>query len=155
MDDRNGVAQQAGYIVRYIWLIYLPSAIICRGHEILNRMQTKHQMFAVTVTGPNGTHTQRIRTDSNEFLNTTSHFTPFYHFFRITNDAREGEMEENMGQVNTMIGNVHVFFFQIVRKKFDTRPTKFINLLLFFLNSHKFFVHKLPTAITFHFHEIL
>lgn len=40
MDDRNGVAQQAGYIVR------------------------------------------------------------------ITNDAREGEMEENMGQVNTMIGNL-------------------------------------------------
>lgn len=25
---------------------------------------------------------------------------------RITNDAREGEMEENMGQVNTMIGNL-------------------------------------------------
>lgn len=25
---------------------------------------------------------------------------------RITNDARECEMEENMGQVNTMIGNV-------------------------------------------------
>lgn len=27
-------------------------------------------------------------------------------FFRITNDAREDEMEENMGQVNTMIGNL-------------------------------------------------
>lgn len=26
--------------------------------------------------------------------------------FRITNDAREDEMEENMGQVNTMIGNL-------------------------------------------------
>lgn len=25
---------------------------------------------------------------------------------RITNDARENEMEENMGQVNTMIGNL-------------------------------------------------
>lgn len=25
---------------------------------------------------------------------------------RITNDAREEEMEENMGQVNTMIGNL-------------------------------------------------
>lgn len=25
---------------------------------------------------------------------------------KITNDAREGEMEENMGQVNTMIGNL-------------------------------------------------
>lgn len=25
---------------------------------------------------------------------------------RITNDAREDEMEENMGQVNTMIGNL-------------------------------------------------
>lgn len=24
---------------------------------------------------------------------------------RITNDAREDEMEDNMGQVNTMIGN--------------------------------------------------
>lgn len=27
-------------------------------------------------------------------------------FNRITNDAREDEMEENMGQVNTMIGNL-------------------------------------------------
>lgn len=27
-------------------------------------------------------------------------------YFRITNDAREDEMEENMGQVNTMIGNL-------------------------------------------------
>lgn len=27
-------------------------------------------------------------------------------FTRITNDAREDEMEENMGQVNTMIGNL-------------------------------------------------
>lgn len=27
-------------------------------------------------------------------------------FFRITNDAREEEMEDNMGQVNTMIGNL-------------------------------------------------
>lgn len=27
-------------------------------------------------------------------------------FCRITNDAREDEMEENMGQVNTMIGNL-------------------------------------------------
>lgn len=26
--------------------------------------------------------------------------------YRITNDAREDEMEENMGQVNTMIGNL-------------------------------------------------
>lgn len=26
--------------------------------------------------------------------------------FRITNDAREDEMEENMGQVNTMVGNL-------------------------------------------------
>lgn len=29
-----------------------------------------------------------------------------YLFNRITNDARENEMEENMGQVNTMIGNL-------------------------------------------------
>lgn len=27
-------------------------------------------------------------------------------FLRITNDAREDEMEDNMGQVNTMIGNL-------------------------------------------------
>lgn len=27
-------------------------------------------------------------------------------YFRITNDAREDEMEDNMGQVNTMIGNL-------------------------------------------------
>lgn len=27
-------------------------------------------------------------------------------YSRITNDAREDEMEENMGQVNTMIGNL-------------------------------------------------
>lgn len=27
-------------------------------------------------------------------------------FSRITNDAREDEMEDNMGQVNTMIGNL-------------------------------------------------
>lgn len=26
--------------------------------------------------------------------------------FRITNDAREVEMDENLGQVNTMIGNL-------------------------------------------------
>lgn len=26
--------------------------------------------------------------------------------FRITNDAREDEMEDNMGQVNTMVGNL-------------------------------------------------
>lgn len=26
--------------------------------------------------------------------------------FRITNEAREDEMEDNMGQVNTMIGNL-------------------------------------------------
>lgn len=30
----------------------------------------------------------------------------FFLIFRITNDAREDEMEENMGQVNTMIGNL-------------------------------------------------
>lgn len=29
-----------------------------------------------------------------------------HHLYRITNDAREDEMEENMGQVNTMIGNL-------------------------------------------------
>lgn len=29
-----------------------------------------------------------------------------YVCFRITNDAREEEMEDNMGQVNTMIGNL-------------------------------------------------
>ena len=41
-------------------------------------------------------------------------FVVFWLFFlylylfklRITNDAREDEMEENMGQVNTMIGNL-------------------------------------------------
>lgn len=31
--------------------------------------------------------------------------------YRITNDAREDEMEENMGQVNTMIGKLFVFHF--------------------------------------------
>lgn len=31
---------------------------------------------------------------------------PLYTIYRITNDARENEMEENMGQVNTMIGNL-------------------------------------------------
>lgn len=29
-----------------------------------------------------------------------------YLLLRITNDAREEEMEDNMGQVNTMIGNL-------------------------------------------------
>lgn len=36
-------------------------------------------------------------------------FTSIHDFLlslRITNDAREDEMEENMGQVNTMIGNL-------------------------------------------------
>lgn len=28
------------------------------------------------------------------------------HIYRITNDARENEMEENIGQVTTMIGNL-------------------------------------------------
>lgn len=32
------------------------------------------------------------------------HNTPFV--FRITNDAREGEMEDNLSQVNTMVGNL-------------------------------------------------
>lgn len=51
------------------------------------------------------------------FINFCTKFTllfhvSFYHLFfiklkfRITNDAREDEMEENMGQVNTMIGNL-------------------------------------------------
>lgn len=35
--------------------------------------------------------------------NSNENSSPIY---RITNDARECEMEENMGQVNTMIGNV-------------------------------------------------
>lgn len=30
----------------------------------------------------------------------------FFCNYRITNDAREDEMEENMGQVSTMIGNL-------------------------------------------------
>lgn len=30
----------------------------------------------------------------------------YWGYFRITNDAREDEMEDNMGQVNTMIGNL-------------------------------------------------
>jgi hypothetical protein len=38
------------------------------------------------------------------------HQTNFTHFssvlFRITNDAREDEMESNMGQVSTMVGNL-------------------------------------------------
>lgn len=29
-----------------------------------------------------------------------------YFYFRITNDAREDEMEDNMGQVSTMVGNL-------------------------------------------------
>lgn len=29
-----------------------------------------------------------------------------FQFFRISKDAREGEMEENMTQVSTMIGNL-------------------------------------------------
>lgn len=47
-----------------------------------------------------------ILTHSNEFFR---HHHQFYLLFshRITNDARECEMEENMGQVNTMIGNVY------------------------------------------------
>lgn len=44
----------------------------------------------------------------NAFIPIVMSFSPPLSFFhRITNDAREGEMEENMGQVNTMIGNVH------------------------------------------------
>ena len=33
-------------------------------------------------------------------------YIELYSCFRITNDAREDEMEENMSQVNTMIGNL-------------------------------------------------
>lgn len=29
-----------------------------------------------------------------------------YNMYRISNDARETEMDENLGQVNTMIGNL-------------------------------------------------
>lgn len=29
-----------------------------------------------------------------------------WYFYRITNDARENEMEDNMTQVNTMVGNL-------------------------------------------------
>lgn len=42
-------------------------------------------------------------------LNSISIFLSLNLYFRITNDAREDEMEENMGQVNTMIGNVNIF----------------------------------------------
>lgn len=40
------------------------------------------------------------------FINIPSLNLAWRLFLRITNDAREDEMEENMGQVNTMIGNL-------------------------------------------------
>lgn len=44
---------------------------------------------------------------------------------RITNDARECEMEENMGQVNTMIGNVfRMPMQQIVMRKLKKTKIK-------------------------------
>jgi methyl-accepting chemotaxis protein len=41
---------------------------------------------------------------SLKFLDLDNSFNDSFH--RITNDAREDEMEDNMGQVNTMIGNL-------------------------------------------------
>lgn len=43
--------------------------------------------------------------DSKHLTVTVKTYSMFPAFDRITNDAREDEMEENMGQVNTMIGN--------------------------------------------------
>lgn len=55
-------------------------------------------------------HSQRLKIKVNS--NGIPIFSPKFHshIHRITNDAREGEMEENMGQVNTMIGNVFLYF---------------------------------------------
>jgi len=41
-----------------------------------------------------------------EFANAQQALNEWCFLFRITNDAREDEMEDNMGQVNTMIGNL-------------------------------------------------
>lgn len=41
-------------------------------------------------------------------------------FNRITNDAREDEMEENMGQVNTMIGELFDVLYVIIVLSFVT-----------------------------------
>lgn len=43
------------------------------------------------------------------FIKTVANIKVYFYSIihnRITNDARENEMEENMGQVNTMIGNL-------------------------------------------------
>lgn len=42
--------------------------------------------------------------NNNNNNNTHTHICS--HLYRITNDARETEMDENLGQVNTMIGNL-------------------------------------------------
>lgn len=52
--------------------------------------------------------------------------------FRITNDARECEMEENMGQVNTMIGK-YVFRADITNLYTKSKKKKKKNEIPFFV----------------------
>lgn len=47
-----------------------------------------------------------VTLDGMNIIHEYYEFHYIFQIFRITNDAREDEMEENMGQVNTMIGNL-------------------------------------------------
>jgi len=57
----------------------------------------------------------------------------FYNINRITNDARENEMEENMGQVNTMIGNLRNMALDMGSElENQNRQVSRINMKVFF-----------------------
>lgn len=74
-----------------------------------------------------------------------------YLFFRITNDAREDEMEENMGQVNTMIGNLRNMALDMGSElENQNRQVDRINRKVNFFNSCKYLI-----LIPMNFHKNL
>lgn len=113
MDDRNGVMQQAGYVVRYAILncfVYCVLFAVCAIVQFT-------AVWPITMHSHSAWKLKWILMGFPFFLpNSIQH--------RITNDAREGEMEENMGQVNTMIGNVF-FHFRYTAKLIWKKKTKF------------------------------
>lgn len=60
----------------------------------------------------------------------------FIYLIRITNDARENEMEENMGQVNTMIGNLRNMALDMGSElENQNRQVSRINMKVFYENA--------------------
>lgn len=119
MDDRNGVIQTAGYIGRYaivyslftVWGSHTTQCTLC---VMFVNIVSIHMRCIVSQLH----WSSRIVMNTIRFIVHIKHpsMPNIYHCYyclcvnsfsiRITNDAREDEMEDNMGQVNTMIGNL-------------------------------------------------